>query len=72
MSSNHVSRIARVESRLMTRTCTTCYGFPVRIVCVDDDGTENGSNMPESGCPECGRPIRSTREIVGIRYEDLP
>jgi hypothetical protein len=66
-------RVERLESRLLTRKCPTCYGHPTRIVTIDaDTGEETGSNLPADGCPACGRPIRRELQIVGVAWEDMP
>ena len=38
--------------------CQTCYGHPSRLTYADPDtGIVWWESLPESGCPECGRPI---------------
>jgi hypothetical protein len=60
-------RLARLEYRYGHGTCTLCYGYPVRLVGIDEDtGAGISESLPASGCPACGRPIRSELHIVGI------
>jgi hypothetical protein len=56
MVTNIAGRLARLE-RYYGGTCGTCHGYPVRIACLNEDGTETGSNLPEDGCPTGARPV---------------
>ena len=67
------AKIIHLEQRFTSRDCLTCYGWPSRTVCIDaETGQETGASMPPDGCPECGRPIRMTYELIGMTMEDLP
>lgn len=62
-----IRRLERLESSYGQGTCTLCYGHPVRLAGIDEDtGAEISESLPASGCPACGRPIRSELHIVGI------
>jgi hypothetical protein len=66
MVTNIASRLARLETSF-GGTCGTCYGWPTRIVGIEEDtGALISENMPASGCPECGRQNRSEMTFVGI------
>lgn len=60
-------RIARLEEKLGALKCPRCYGRPLRIVGIDPEtNEERDETMPASGCPECGRPIVRTLQLVGV------
>lgn len=67
MSTNHAGRLARLE-RLATprERCWRCGNHPTRIVGIDAAGAMISETMPESGCPECGRPPVKSVEITGV------
>ncbi len=57
MNTNHPGgRLRRLETFYRSHTCETCYGAPVRTVYAD------GESLPETGCPNCGRPILRTHD----------
>ena len=59
------SRITRLEVLARAGTCQTCYDWPVRMTTVDPEtGILLDESLPETGCPDCGRPIRHERVLV--------
>lgn len=72
MSREMNSRITSLETRLMTRTCTTCYGHPTQIIGLDDDGeTVNGVRYPDDHCPDCGRACAPNALTIAMPFEEF-
>lgn len=60
MYGSNEARLRRLESMFIRRTCPTCHDRPSRLVGVDEIGNTVSENMPDTGCPDCGRaPIRT-------------
>lgn len=72
MSRAYLHRIVALEATHRTKlACQRCYGRPVRIVTIlDDTDAVLHETFPESGCPECGRPVSHTLRIVGETSAD--
>lgn len=72
MSDSMLKRLAALEFEFGVGDCSTCHGVPqMRIVTRDEDLTFNGETIPEF-CPECGKPVESTLNLVGFTLDELP
>lgn len=66
MTLHHDRRLRRLESTVSRTTCPRCHNHPVRLAYIDPaTNAEWHAEMPESGCPECGRaPVNEIHIIV--------
>lgn len=71
MSSNLEGRLRRIESRVMTRTCHTCWGSATAVVFVPDGADEEAPEYQPTHCKECGRALQHVTRIIGISEDEM-
>ena len=71
MSSTMNGRITRLEDRLGTQQCGTCFGWPQRVVGIPDGADLDDPAYEPRPCPECGRAPRNVLRIIGMTDEEL-
>ena len=72
MSDSILKRLAALELEFGVGGCQTCHGAPqMRIVCLDEDLRFTGETIP-AFCPECGKPVENTLDLVGFTLAELP
>ena len=71
MSRDLEGRISRLEDRLGTRQCTTCYGAAYAIVFVPDGADENAPEYFPTHCKGCGIPLRAVQRIIGMSEDEV-
>lgn len=67
----HDGRITRLEERIRRRRCQTCWGSGATIVLVPEGEDADSEQYNPNACPECGKPYRVVRQIIGISEEEM-